>query len=232
MRSRVVPAFALLVGVFVALTVVLSGCSAQASKDTTQSGGQSESTATSESPFPGEEPLYTPAYKPNGDEVAVIKTTKGTIKVKLFGKEAPIHVGNFVELARKGFYDNIKFHRYIAGFVIQGGDPQTKDMTPEEVVKLAADDYGPLGTGGPGYTIKGEFDPAVNPHKHTKGALAMARAGSPDSAGSQFYFALEPLARLDGSYTVFGEVTEGLEVMEQLRIGDVIESVAIENAAE
>jgi peptidyl-prolyl cis-trans isomerase B (cyclophilin B) len=176
--------------------------------------------------------LYTPVYKPNGDEVAVIKTTKGTIKVKLFGKEAPIHVGNFVELARKGFYDKIKFHRYIAGFVVQGGDPQTREMTSEEVVKLAADPYGGLGTGGPGYTIKGEFDPSVNPHKHSKGALAMARSTSPDSAGSQFYFALEPQPRLDGSYTVFGEVTQGLEVMEQLRIGDEIESVTIENAAQ
>ncbi|TLM89357.1 MAG: peptidylprolyl isomerase, partial [Actinobacteria bacterium] len=114
--------------------------------------------------------------------------------------------------------------------VIQGGDPQSKDLTSKEVVDQVASGQTMLGTGGPGYFIKGEFDPQVNPNKHVKGALGMARAMSPDSAGSQFYFALQPLAQLDGQYTVFGVVKDGMDVMEQLRVGDVIESVTIENA--
>jgi peptidyl-prolyl cis-trans isomerase B (cyclophilin B) len=179
--------------------------------------------------------LYTPEYKPTGTEVALIKTNKGDIKVELFGKEAPIHVGNFVELAEKGFYDKVKFHRYEPGFVVQGGDPQTKDYSAEDVASLVerqnAGQYGAgepaFGTGGPGYFIKGEFDPAANPKKHVVGALGMARSQSPDSAGSQFYFALQPLPQLDGSYTVFGVVTEGLDVMNELRIGDSITSIEI-----
>lgn len=175
--------------------------------------------------------MYTPSYQPNGNEVAVIKTSKGSITVKLFGKEAPIHVGNFVELARKGFYNDTKFHRYIPGFVIQGGDPDTKNASSEVVAAEAAkgDGYGKFGVGGPGYKIQGEFDPAKNPHKHERGALAMARSQNPDSAGSQFYFALQPLAQLDGSYTVFGQITDGLDIMDKLRAGDAIESVTIEN---
>lgn len=173
--------------------------------------------------------MYTPSYQPNGQEVAVIKTSKGDITVQLYGKDAPIHVGNFVELARKGFYNGTKFHRYLAGFVVQGGDPDTKQVSAAEVAAEAAkgDGMGRFGVGGPGYQIKGEFDPKVNPRKHVKGALGMARGNDPDSAGSQFYFALEPLQQLDGGYTVFGQVTKGMDVMESLRAGDSIESIEI-----
>ena len=94
--------------------------------------------------------LYTPEYQPTGEEIAVINTSKGTIRVQLAGADAPIHVGNFVELAQKGFYDGLKFHRYVPGFVIQGGCPTTRDATPEQVAK----GQGPFGTGGPGYSIK------------------------------------------------------------------------------
>ena len=174
--------------------------------------------------------MYTPAYVPNGNETATFKTSKGVIVVKLFGKDAPIHVGNFVELARKGFYDNTKFHRYEPGFVVQGGDPQTQSLTSEQVQQAVKTGNPPLGTGGPGHVIKGEFDPAVNPNKHVKGALGMARTNDPDSAGSQFYFALEPLAALDGQYTVFGTITQGQDVADQLRVGDTIESITIDNA--
>ena len=79
--------------------------------------------------------LYTPEYKPNGNEIAVLTTSKGTIRVQLAGNDAPIHVGNFVELSQKGFYDGLKFHRYVPGFVIQGGCPNTRDLTPEQVIK-------------------------------------------------------------------------------------------------
>ena len=157
--------------------------------------------------------LYTPEYQPNGNEIAVITTNKGVIRVQLHGEDAPIHVGNFVELAQKGFYDGLTFHRYVANFVIQGGDPAGN------------------GTGGPGYSIKGEW--TTNPNnKHLDGTLAMARSRMPDSAGSQFYFCLGPQPFLDTDYTVFGDTLEGLDVIHSLRQGDVMESIVIENANE
>lgn len=174
--------------------------------------------------------LYTPEYIPNGDEVAVFNTSKGQIRVKLAGKDAPIHVGNFVELANKGFYDNIKFHRYVPGFVIQGGDPNTRDFSSEEVIEGVNSRMSNFGTGNPGYSIREEF--TTNPHnEHNDGSLAMARSSDPNSAGSQFYFCLGPQPMLDSGYTVFGETLEGLDVIGQLRVGDVIESIEIENQA-
>lgn len=172
---------------------------------------------------------YTPSYKPNGKEIAVIETSKGTIKVQLQGKDAPIHVGNFVELAQKGFYDNLKFHRFVDGFVIQGGDPNTRDLDPDQVIAASRNPFGGLGTGGPGYTIKEEY--TTNPHNsHEDGALAMARSQDPNSAGSQFYLCLGPQHALDSGYTVFGQTIEGLDVVKQLRVGDVIKHISIENA--
>ena len=174
--------------------------------------------------------LYTPEYKPNGNEVAVITTSKGTIRVQLAGNDAPIHVGNFVELAQKGFYTNLKFHRYVPGFVIQGGCPNTRDLDTDQVRAAADNPYAGLGTGGPGYTIKEEY--TTNPHNsHEDGALAMARSQAPDSAGSQFYFCLGAQHFLDPNYTVFGQTIEGKEVVDALRVGDVIESVEIEGAS-
>lgn len=171
--------------------------------------------------------LYTPEYKPNGNEVAVIETGKGTIKVKLAGIDAPMHVGNFVELATKGFYNGLRFHRYVPDFVIQGGCPNTRGLTAEQ---LASDNYsGPrAGTGGPGYSIRQEF--TTNPNNvHNDGTLAMARSQNPDSAGSQFYFCLGPQPFLDSGYTVFGDTIEGLDVIYKLRVGDEIISITIEN---
>lgn len=219
--------------------VALAGCSSadKAEVPPEQPAGEQKSTEPTDTGTE-EETLYTPEYKPNGNEVAVMKTSKGEVTIELYGKDAPIHVGNFVELSRKGFYDDLKFHRYVADFVIQGGDPQTKDLSGEKVADIVkrqeAGQYDPadpaLGTGGPGYFIKAEYDPAVNPNKHVEGALGMARSQMPDSAGSQFYFALQPLAQLDGGYTVFGKITKGMDVVKQLRAGDVIESVEILNA--
>ncbi|MBQ6453222.1 MAG: peptidylprolyl isomerase [Coriobacteriales bacterium] len=156
-------------------------------------------------------PLYTPAYKPNGKEIAVIETNKGTIRVRLHGFDAPIHVGNFVELAKKGFYDGLKFHRYVPNFVIQGGDPMGNGM------------------GGPGYSIKGEWKTNPN-NRHKDGTLAMARSSMPDSAGSQFYLCLGPQPFLDRDYTVFGDTIEGLDVVHSLRQGDIMKKISIENA--
>ena len=145
------------------------------------------------------------------------------------GNDAPIHVGNFVELARKGFYDNLKFHRYVPGFVIQGGCPNTRDLDSAQVIEAAGNPWAGLGTGGPGYCIKQEY--TTNPHNsHEDGALAMARSMNPDSAGSQFYLCLGPQHNLDSGYTVFGQTIEGKDVIAELRVGDVIETVEIENA--
>lgn len=156
--------------------------------------------------------LYTPAYQPTGEEIAVVTTSKGVIRVQLHGKDAPIHVGNFVELSTKGFYDGLTFHRYEPDFVIQGGCPKGN------------------GTGNPGYQIKEEF--STNPHNsHEDGTLAMARSNMPDSAGCQFYFCLGPQHFLDPNYTVFGDTIEGLDVVHSLRKGDKIESIVIENLA-
>ena len=170
--------------------------------------------------------LYTPSYVPTGTEVATIETSKGTIRVKLDAAGAPIHVANFCELAIHGFYDGLKFHRYVPGFVIPGGDPNTRDMTGEDVARGVAGPDGRPGTGGPGYCIKGEF--ATNPNNsHDDGALAMARSMDPDSAGSQFYFCLGPQHGLDSGYTVFGQTLEGLDVISQLRAGDEIIHIEI-----
>ncbi len=172
--------------------------------------------------------LYTPQYQPNGNEVAIVKTSKGDIRVALAGKDAPIHVGNFVELAQKGFYDNLKFHRYVPGFVIQGGCPNTRDASPEEVAHPRTPWAG-YGTGNPGYSIKEEY--TTNPHNsHEDGALAMARSANPNSAGSQFYFCLGAQHNLDSGYTVFGQTVDGFDVIAALRAGDVIETIEIEGA--
>ena len=155
--------------------------------------------------------IYTPEYKPNGNEIAVITTNKGVIRVQLHGEDAPIHVGNFVELASKGYYDGLTFHRYVPNFVIQGGCPEG------------------TGRGNPGYTIKGEWK--TNPHnEHKDGTMAMARSSMPDSAGSQFYFCLGPQPFLDTDYTVFGDTIEGLDIVHELRQGDIMETVRIEGA--
>ena len=228
-----------------AALLVLAGCSTSSSTPSaTSNPAPSAATSTAPSaPASGTlntqgEQVYTPAYVANGSEIAVIKTNKGTIRVRLYGKDAPINTANFVELSRKGFYDKVRFHRLEPGFVIQGGDPQTKKLSAKQVVTLVdAQNAGTykqgdpmLGTGGPDYVVKGEFDPNNIVHKHVDGTLAAARTDDPDSAGSQFYFALAPLPDLDGKYTVFGDTVEGLSVVHSLAVGDVIESITIENA--
>ena len=173
----------------------------------------------------GEPAMHTSTYKPNGSEIAVIKTDQGTIKMKFFDKDAPNTVATFIEYALAGGYNGTAFHRVIPGFVAQGGDPTYKGMTSAQVVQAAAAQQ--LGSGGPGYNLKAEF----NSQKHLEGSVAMARSQSPDSAGSQFYICLAPQPSLDGQYTVFGQVTEGLDVVHKLVVGSIMESVTIENAS-
>ena len=134
--------------------------------------------------------------------VATIKVKDfGTIKAELYPDKAPNTVNNFISLANSGFYDGLIFHRVIEGFMNQGGDPDG------------------VGTGGPGYSIKGEFSNngyTNNDLKHTAGVLSMARANDPDSAGSQFFIMAEEASHLDGDYAAFGKVTEGMDVVEAI----------------
>jgi peptidyl-prolyl cis-trans isomerase B (cyclophilin B) len=134
--------------------------------------------------------------------LAVIETNLGTIKFKFFEDKAPGHVKNFVDLAKKGFYDGTRFHRVIPGFMIQGGDPNSK-----------SGDRARMGTGGPGYSINAEF----NDTPHRRGIVSMARSGGdPNSAGSQFFICVDTASSLDGKYTAFGEVVEGMDVVEKI----------------
>lgn len=145
---------------------------------------------------------FTPQeIKKMSETKAVIETKFGNIELKFFPETAPGHVNNFLELAKKGFYDGTTFHRVIPGFMIQGGDPNTKSP-----------DRSQHGMGGPGYTIKAEF--SEKPHK--RGILSMARAQDPNSAGSQFFICVSNASFLDGKYSVFGEVTSGMEVVDQI----------------
>jgi len=134
---------------------------------------------------------------------AVIETKFGEIEIEFLTAKAPGHVKNFTDLAKKGFYDGTTFHRVIPGFMIQGGDPNTKDP------KGSRERHG---TGGPGYTIKAEF----NDTPHTRGAVSMARAQSPDSAGCQFFIVVKDSHFLDNQYTVFGKVVRGMEAADQV----------------
>lgn len=140
-------------------------------------------------------------------EVGVIETSKGKIVVELYAKDAPQHVANFRKLAGEGYYRGTTFHRVVPGFVIQGGDPNSKDGD------LAND-----GQGGPGYTVPAEIG-----RRHERGSLAAARTGdniNPErkSSGSQFYICLQPLEMLDGQYSVYGKVVEGMDVVDAIAL--------------
>jgi len=160
---------------------------------------------------------------------AIISTEKGTMKAELYADETPGTVANFVELAGHNFYDGLTFHRVIPDFVIQGGCPNTRDMSAADVAAGKSGPEGMPGTGNPGYSIKGEWKTNPN-NSHEDGTLAMARSSMLDSAGSQFYFCLGPQHFLDTDYTVFGDTIEGLDVISKLRAGSVIENITIENA--
>jgi peptidyl-prolyl cis-trans isomerase B (cyclophilin B) len=141
----------------------------------------------------------------SSNEVAVIKTSEGDMVVQFWTDAAPNTVENFKKLARQGFYDGTIFHRIVKEFMIQGGDPNSKDPAKENS----------YGQGGPGYQIKAEF----NDHSHDRGVISMARSSDPDSAGSQFFICLAPVHRLDHQYTTFGKLIKGQDVLE--KIGDI-----------
>jgi peptidyl-prolyl cis-trans isomerase B (cyclophilin B) len=150
-------------------------------------------------------------------KTATFETNKGTIVAELFDKEAPNTVANFEKLANEKFYDGVKFHRVITDFVVQGGDPLSRELPVGDPR---------IGTGGPGYKIKCET--AGNPHKHAVGALSMAHAGK-DTGGSQFFMVLSEsnTRHLNGVHTVFGQITSGLDVMQKIQKNDVMNSVRV-----
>jgi peptidyl-prolyl cis-trans isomerase B (cyclophilin B) len=150
-------------------------------------------------------------------KTATIVTEHGTIVADLFDAEAPGTVANFEKLANSGYYDGTKFHRVIPSFVVQGGDPYSKG---------GAHAKGAVGTGGPGWTIKCETK--ESPHKHKKGALSMAHAGK-DTGGSQFFLVLDEknTQHLNGVHTVFGQITEGLDVITKIKPNDVLTSARV-----
>ena len=135
------------------------------------------------------------------DPVVIFETNLGNITIEFFSNDAPKHVENFIKLSQSGFYDDTLFHRIIPGFMIQGGDPNTK-----------TDNKGSWGMGGPGYSINAEF----SSRSHLRGIVSMARSQDPNSAGSQFYIVTSDSAFLDREYTVFGQVKEGMDVADKI----------------
>lgn len=143
---------------------------------------------------------------------ATLKTSRGSIKIALHAEKAPVTVANFLNLAKRGYYNGVTFHRVVPDFVIQGGDPTG------------------TGKGGPGYFIENEIAPDL---KHDRaGVLSMARKSEPDTNGSQFFITLDATPHLDGGYSVFGKVVSGIEVVEKISAGDTIESIEIHDSTD
>ncbi len=187
-----------------AIVALAAGCGHKAKKAEAEAEAEAAAQAKQDSIT-----VATKLSELTDEPVFAIETSLGTIKVKLYAK-TPLHRANFSKLALSGFYDGTLFHRVIRGFMIQGGDPLSKD--PENAARF--------GTGGPGYTVPAEF---VKEYNHKKGALAAARRGDAanpmkESSGSQFYIVQDPntCAQLDGQYTVFGETIEGLDVIDKI----------------
>lgn len=202
---------------------LLAGCSSSAAPSQPTPADYNPSQAV---PEPAAPAPHTGTYKVAGGERAVFTTDKGTFEIALRPDKAPNTVSSFLELVASGYYDGVRVHRVEPGFVMQVGDPLTKGLSGSQVAEIvaraaakkpAADDP-PLGSGGPGWTMKAEF----NDIKHARGVVAMARTTDPDSAGSQFYVAFGPAEFLDGQYTVFGTVVKGMDVVDKLAVGDAI----------
>ena len=177
------------------LFALVAGCQADDSKTNTTAAATNAPAAVTAT-------ASTNAPAAEVKEVGVIKTSLGTMIVEFYPDLAPNHVANFKKLAKSGFYDGQAFHRVIPGFMIQGGDPNTKDDSKKDS----------WGQGGPGYTIKAEF----NSRHHARGILSMARTPDPDSAGSQFFICHADAGSLDGQYTVFGNLLKGFDVLDKI----------------
>lgn len=179
----------------------------------TAAGGENTGSQNGSAPGNNEEAMSNPNADLTIDEatglskaVVTMTTDKGVIKFKFYSKDAPATSRRITQLIQQKFYDGLTFHRVVPGFVVQGGDPTG------------------LGTGGSGQKLKAEF----NQRKHVEGAVAMARASDPNSADSQFYITLGSFPHLDGNYTIFGQVIEGLEVAKKLEVGDKMTNVIVQ----
>jgi len=173
--------------------VIALGC---ASTEASSSSDQTTGAATTGSTG-GKTQTNMEAYT---NKIAVLETNQGTIKIAFFPDKSPSFVKNFIDLSKKGFYDGTRFHRVIPGFMIQGGDPNSKGK-----------DRSIMGTGGPGYAIDDEF----NDIQHERGIVSMASSG-PNTAGSQFFIVVKAAHHLDGKYNVFGHVIEGMDVVDKI----------------
>lgn len=210
-------ALALLIG-------LLAGCASTPSGGTKSSGSTHASASVAATASVATSSSATPIR-------VEIGTDRGTVKLELYPAVAPVTVANFVKLTRQHFYDRLRVHRVVPGFVMQAGDPLTRGMTAKAVRQVVSRrDAGTslttdpaIGTGGPGWTIPLEQTGLV----HDRGVIAMARSQAPDSAGSQFYITLAAAHSLDGQYAVFGKVTEGMGVVDALNVGDEIRFVRI-----
>jgi peptidyl-prolyl cis-trans isomerase B (cyclophilin B) len=181
---------------FGASFALLTGCSNAPKSDDSSSTQQQPAAATTPAA------PAAPAAPATADEVAVIKTTEGDMVIQFWPDAAPKTIENFKKLAKQGFYDGTCFHRVIRDFMIQGGDPLTKDASAEEQ----------WGTGGPGYTIPDEF----NDHSHVRGVISMAHTPAPNSGGSQFFICHGNPTQLDHQYTAFGKLIKGDDVLEKI----------------
>jgi cyclophilin family peptidyl-prolyl cis-trans isomerase len=185
-----------------AVALIAFACAAPTATETATT--DTTATAVAETATPEPTPTPTPEEKPMSsyeNKIAEIHTGKGVITVRFYPDKAPNHVRNFIDLAEQGFYNGTKFHRIIPGFMIQGGDPNTKTA-----------DTSTWGMGGSGKNVKAEF----NDIHHKRGILSMARSQHPDSASSQFFVTVADAGFLDNNYTVFGEVLSGMEVADQI----------------
>lgn len=211
--------------VLLAAVALVSGCSGSStSADSQGASEQAASTAANDSSG------HIGAYKVTGPTRVVVNTDRGTFTLELYPDKAPNTVSSFLELVSSGFYDGIRVHRVVPGFVMQLGDPQTKSLSAEQVNEVIArqqtgplPDDPPIGAGGPGWTMKAE----INDLAHDRGVVAMARSQAMDSAGSQIYVTLAPAHDLDGQYTVFGKVVSGMDVVDKLKVGDLVKSAKI-----
>jgi peptidyl-prolyl cis-trans isomerase A (cyclophilin A) len=194
--------------------VVLAGCNAPKS-DTTKNNPTDDSLSQT-APLPPQENQMKSLADFETIEASSItfQTSKGAITFDLYRDQAPITTANFVQLVKDGFYDGMVFHRVIEDFMAQVGDPLSKDPAKQPL----------WGTSGPGYTIPDEFDPEL---KHdAAGVVSMANTGQPNTGGSQIFITHGPTPWLDGKHTIFGQVTEGLDVLEQIEVGDTIVSAS------
>ena len=192
------------------LFLALAGCSQNGDSTAAQNDSATTATTTASDTAAATDPAPTTSAAPAAEEkpmsayenkIAELHTTAGQINLRFFPDVAPNHVRNFIDLSQSGFYNGTKFHRVIPGFVIQGGDPNTK-----------AGDPSTWGTGGSPNSVKAEF----NSIPHKRGILSMARSGHPDSASSQFFICVADVPSLDNKYTVFGEVTQGMDVVDRI----------------